>query len=364
MIVYAYEEEWLSTPESFAQRWNERPFLVIWEVTRRCALACRHCRAAAHSRWDRSELSTEAGRRFLEQVAELGPKVMVLTGGDPFARGDLLELVRFGVKECGLNLALSPSATPEFLEAPLMAFAEAGVRRVSFSLDGAEEATHDAFRGVAGTWRRTMTAVAKARGAGLEVQINTTLGAMNVHEFEGLERVVEEIRPAMWNVFFLVPTGRGRREVGLGAEETERILERLAAVEQEAPFAVKTTEAPQFRRVALQRWRKIGGRRPPRSLGVGDGRGCVFVSHRGEVFPSGFLPVPCGNIQERSVGKIYRQHYVFRQLRDADQLKGKCGRCEYRWMCGGSRARAFAVKGDYLASEPSCPYQPGGVDGC
>lgn len=344
--------------------WNECPYIVIWEVTRRCALACRHCRASAHSRPDRFELSTSEGKGLLQQIAELGPKILVLTGGDPFARADLLELVQHATRTLGLQVALSPSATPTLLEAPLSRFVEAGVRRISLSLDAATEARHDAWRGVAGTWRRTLTAVAQARGCGLEVQINSTLGAFNADTFDALKDRMVEIEPALWNLFFLVPTGRGRREAMLEPEATERLLERLADFQQEAPFAVKTTEAPQFRRVALQRWRARGGHCRPSTLGVGDGRGFVFISHRGEVFPSGFLPIPCGNIRERSLSSIYRHHYVFRQLRDPDQLKGKCGRCEFRTLCGGSRARAFAVSGDYLAPEPTCPYQPNGGAPC
>ncbi len=344
--------------------WDQHPFIVIWEVTRRCALACRHCRASAHSRPNPFELSNAEGKLLLRQIADLGPKVVVLTGGDPFARPDLLDLVRCGTQEHGLQIALSPSATPEFLSARLAEYVEAGVRRISFSLDGATEASHDAFRGVPGTWRRTLAAVTKARGSGLEVQINTTIGTFNADEFNALEDLIGEMNPAMWNLFFLVPTGRGRRETTLSAEHTERMLERLADLQQEAPFELKTTEAPQFRRVALQRWRERGGHRRPSTLAVGDGRGFVFISHRGEVYPSGFLPVPCGNIREKPLATIYRRHHVFRQLRDPDQLKGKCGRCEFRAICGGSRARAFAESGDYLAPEPTCPYQPNGGRAC
>lgn len=358
MIAFSETKLEVTEGRGVGEAWAERPFIVIWEVTRRCALACRHCRAAAHDWADRFELSGEEGRDLLEQMAALGPKVVVLTGGDPFAREDLLELVRYGMGRCGLNVALSPSATPAFLRAPLEAYVGAGVKRISFSLDGASEASHDAFRGVPGTWQRTMAAVARARGCGMEVQINTTLGAVNGGEFEGMIEVMRRLRPTLWNVFFLVPTGRGRREVCMSPEETERVLWRLAELEQEGEFAVKTTEAPQFRRVALQRWRERGGLKRPVTLGVGDGRGFVFVSHRGEVYPSGFLPVPCGNVRDRKLGEIYRRHPVFRQLRDPDELKGKCGRCEFRGICGGSRARAFAVHGDFLASEPTCPYVP------
>lgn len=224
--------------------WNACPYLVIWEVTRRCTLACRHCRASAHPRPDRFELSTQEGKQLLQQIADLGPKLVVLTGGDPFHRPDLLDLVRHATGHLGLKVALSPSATPALLEAPLADFVEAGVRRISLSLDAATEARHDAFRGIRGTWRRTLTAVAKARGVGLEVQINSTVGGFNADEFPAMAGLMREINPVMWNLFFLVPTGRAQREATLGPEATERILEHLADLQQEAPFAVKTTEAP------------------------------------------------------------------------------------------------------------------------
>jgi radical SAM protein with 4Fe4S-binding SPASM domain len=341
--------------------WDQRPFLVIWEVTRRCALACRHCRASAHPQRDSGELSTQQGKKLLADIARLKPMILVLTGGDPALRRDLFELVEFGIQELDLHIALSPSATPALLRLPLDQFYQVGVRRISLSLDGATQSSHDTFRGVKGTWDWTMAAIAQARDAGVEVQINTTLTHTSGSEFAAMADLMHRLEPTLWNLFMLVPTGRGHNETGLNPHATEKILHELAALQQTAPFALKTTEAPQFRRIAMQRWREKGGTRFPASLGVGDGKGFVFVSHHGEIYPSGFLPIPCGQFPEISLIDVYRNHSVFRQLRNPDLLKGKCGRCEFRSICGGSRARAFAVHNDFLAEEPTCPYQPQGL---
>ena len=335
---------------------SQRPFLVIWEVTRACHLACHHCRAVARPRPHPDQLTTGEGLRLIDQVVRLNPALFILTGGDPVLRDDLLELIGHASAR-GLRVGLSPSATPRLMRTDFGALARAGVRRMSLSLDGPTEAEHDAFRGVPGAWRWTFRAVERAREAGISLQINTTVSRRNLHRLAASEEVLAGIAPEMWSVFLLVPTGRAEAGEMPSADETEAFLDALHAAAGRLPFPVKTTEAHQYRRIQLQRGGtpRRGMRAPP---GVADGRGFVFVSHRGEICPSGFLPLVAGNVRTDELGTIYREAPWFRALRDPARFSGKCGRCEFRNVCGGSRARAFACTGDPLASDPSCPYEP------
>ena len=344
-------------PRRMTSPFAERPFIIIWEVTRACALACRHCRAEAIHRRDPRELRGEAVANFLDQVARAQPKVFVLTGGDPMMRPDLIEIVA-GATQRGLQVAISPSATPRFVKADLCRFREVGLKRVSLSIDGATQESHDAFRGVPGTWDRTMESIFAAREAGLEVQINTTFTRHNVGEFDAFVRLLAEIRPSLWSVFQLVPTGRAKTEDLLSGEELETLFERLYALSVRVPYPIKTTEGQHYRRVAMQQWRRNPSHPKPVLLPVNDGNGFVFVSHTGDIQPSGFLPITAGNVRHDELLDVYRESPLFRELRDADLLKGKCARCEFRALCGGSRARAYAMTGDYLAEEPLCTYQP------
>lgn len=337
--------------------WTEHPFIIIWEVTRACALACRHCRAEAIHRRDPRELRDSDLERVLDQVARAKPKVFVLTGGDPMMRTDLLDIV-FGATQRGLDVAMSPSATPRFVKADLCRFREAGLKRVSLSLDGATRESHDAFRGVPGTWDRTMESIGAAREAGLEVQINTTFTRHNLAEFAAFTALLDRIRPALWSVFQLVPTGRAKRGDLLDAAEMELLFERLYALSRRVPYPIKTTEGQHYRRVALQQWRQNPDGQKPMLFPVNDGNGFVFISHTGDIQPSGFLPLTAGNVRHHELLDVYRHAPLFRELRDASLLRGKCARCEYRALCGGSRARAFAMSGDYLAEEPLCIYEP------
>lgn len=332
------------------------PFIVIWEVTRACSLACRHCRAAANPSRHPLELNTDESFRFIEQVERCRPKLFVITGGDPIRRLNLETLVRYATDR-SLRVSLSPSATPEFARLDLSEFREAGVERISLSLDGASRETHDRFRGVPGTWNWTMEAIANAALAGIPVQINTTFTRQNISEFDQFVRLLDEIRPVLWSVFQLVPTGRGRVEDLLTAEEMEGLFERLAWLSLKATYDIKTTEGQHYRRVVLQQngVRNASSRAP---LGINDGKGFVFVSHIGNIQPSGFLPLTAGNVRKDELLDVYRGSPLFRELRNPSLLKGKCSRCEFRSICGGSRARAYAMTGDYLAEEPLCVYQP------
>ncbi|MBB5350502.1 radical SAM protein [Haloferula luteola] len=338
---------------------SQRPFLVFWEVTRACALACRHCRAEAQPRRHPDELDALEARELMKQLAELAPPMLILTGGDPLMRRDVLELARYG-SDLGLRVGLSPSATPRLLNTDFHRIREAGIQRISLSLDGACAETHDRFRGVGGTFEQTLQAVERAHHAGLSIQINTTLTGANREEFPAFKELMFRLKPAMWSVFLLVPTGRAGAKEMASPEAIEGVFQELADLVGEAPFAVKTTEGHHFRRVLAQRGKGgTRGRQGMRSpLGIRDGRGVMFISHTGEVSPSGFLPLVCGNVRSSHPGEIYRHHPLFVSLRDSDALGGKCGRCEFRRICGGSRARAYGVTGDPFAEDPSCIYQP------
>jgi radical SAM protein len=360
---------------------GDRPFIVIWEVTRACQLACVHCRADAIRHRDPLELDTDRGKALLADLAAFGaPRpLVVLTGGDPLERPDLAELVSYGTG-LGLSVALSPSVTPRLTRAALADLAAAGAKAVSISLDGATAGAHDGFRNVEGVFGATMDALADVRALGLRLQINTTVTADTAWELPGILRIVLEAHASLWSVFFLVPTGRGARLAPLSAAQEEDVLHWLYDVS--TLVAVKTTEAPQFRRIALQRahgrtvppatdlGRWLGSqvsaimtdaprtrpRRPP--IDVNSGRGFAFIDHRGSVFPSGFLPQSVGSLHDRPFSEIYRTAPLLRALRDPQRLGGKCGVCEFRDVCGGSRSRAFAETGDPLAADPGCSYLP------
>lgn len=341
---------------------NQRPFIVIWETTRACRLACRHCRAAAQNHRHPLELTTEEGYAFLDQVSRAEPTVFIFTGGDPIRRPDLKPLIRYAADK-GLRVGLSPSATPDFAAADLGELKRLGVDRISLSLDGASRRTHDRFRGIKGTWDWTMVSIGAAARAGLPIQINTTFTRQNIGEFDDFVRLLERVKPVLWSVFQLVPTGRGKTRDLLTADELEDLFVRLCDLSATAPFDIKTTEGHHYRRVVMQRRGAAAAHTARAPLGINDGKGFVFVSHLGEIYPSGFLPLSAGNVRSSELGDVYRNHVLFQQLRDPALLKGKCGRCEFNRICGGSRARAYALTGDYLAEEPLCVYQPGRSDG-
>lgn len=345
------------------------PFTVAWEITRACALACLHCRAEAQPRRDPRELTTDEGLRLIDEVAAMGTPVLVITGGDPLMRPDCFEFIAHA-RARGLQVGFSPSATGRLTRDALRRACDAGTHRLHLSLDGATAETHDRFRGVRGSFARTWQAIHAARDLDLPFQIGTTVSRVNVHELPMLADLVAESGAVMWSVFFLVPTGRAQQAQMLDAAEHERVMGWLAELADSAPYDVRTTAGMQFRRILAQRAAARGGpahiagagfsfgsgSRPVRA--VNDGDGFCFVSHIGDVCPSGFLQLSAGNVRERPLAEIYRDAPLFRRLRDRALLKGRCRVCEYREVCGGSRARAWAVTGDELAEDPSCSWVP------
>ncbi|MFC7019381.1 MULTISPECIES: TIGR04053 family radical SAM/SPASM domain-containing protein [Haloarcula] len=341
---------------------DERPLVLIWEVTQACGLACKHCRADAKPQRHPEELSTAEGETLLEDASEFGDgQLVVLSGGDPLARDDVADLVEYGTDR-GLRMTLTPSGTSSLTRERLADLSAAGLKRLALSLDGASEAAHDGFRGVSGSFESTMAAAEAARDLDIPLQVNTTVCAETVSELPAIRDRVEELEAVLWSVFFLVPVGRGRVLTPVDPARAERVMAWLHEVREAAPFGVKTTEAPHFRRVGIQD--REGDSTPPRRrTGVRAGKGFAFVSHTGEVYPSGFLPQSAGNVREASVVSVYRDSSLFQRLRDDDALTGKCGACEYRSVCGGSRSRAYATTGDPLAADPLCAYDPEGFDG-
>lgn len=349
---------------------HHAPFLVIWEVTRACALACVHCRADSIPRRDPRELTTEEGFRLIDQVRAFGevPPLFVLTGGDPMRRPDLAELVRYAAAK-QMIVALTPSGTAAATRARLTELKEAGLSRIAVSLDGPDAETHDAFRGVRGSYGWTMKIIDAAIELGLPLQINTTMSRITRPSIEAMAQRIRELPIALWAVFFLVRTGRGAALEQVTADECEDVLTYLYNLSLTAPFGIKTTEAPQYHRVIWQHEHGSLNRdlqpvntratrlRSPRS--VNDGNGFLFVNHHGDVCPSGFLELPCGNVRTGDAVSIYRDDQIFRRLRDSNALTGKCGRCEFRDICGGSRGRAYAATGSLVASDPLCVYDPG-----
>ena len=347
------------------------PLMLYYEVTQACDLVCKHCRASAQEDPAPGELTFEQSKALIDQAATFPRRPMVvMTGGDPLKRADLFELIRHAA-DSGLGVALTPSATPLATLEAFRRAQEAGVRALGISLDGADAQTHDAFRGWEGSFDRTLGMLADAHRLGLAVQVNTTITRRNLHQIDAMAELLCDRRIAMWSVFFLVPVGRGVEEERIRPGEYEIAFERLWHHARCQPYGVKTTEAPHYRRYVLERGGDplagpqneadgAGGRRVHRApLGVGDGKGVMFLSHVGEIYPAGFLPLACGRFPQDSLVDVYQNHPTFLALRDPDRFKGICGICEYRYVCGGSRARAYAVTGDPLAAEPDCVYVPG-----
>ncbi len=359
----------------FQSDFSRAPLLVIWETTRSCALACRHCRAEAELGRRPDELSTAEGLALIDSIAGMGTPIVVLSGGDPLNRPDLDELVIHG-KRRGLRVGTIPAATPSLTRERLARLQAAGLDQVALSLDGPTAQVHDGFRRVPGAFDKTLEAARWARELGLPLQLNTCFSQWNIGALEEMISLVASLGVVFWEVFFLVPVGRGRELGGLAPEQFEAFFERLSELERTASFIVKLTEGQHYRRFLARKARASpepvhAGRRPgpagaPRGISggahttrvaVNAGKGFAFVDYKGDVCPSGFLPVAAGNVRRAGLAEIYRDSPVFRDLRDPAKLTGRCGGCEYRAVCSGSRARAWAVTGDMFAEDPACAYR-------
>ena len=344
------------------------PLLIYWEATQSCELACIHCRATAMARRDAQELTTSEAKGLFEQIASFQGRPqphLVITGGDPLQRPDLFELIGYA-RGLGLSVSATPAGTALLTEKVINQFKEAGISSLALSLDGSTPELHDAFRGVKGSYRWTMDGARAIINQGIPLQINTMVTESALPDLPAVHQVIQGMGITRWALFFLIATGRGRTLAQVTPEASERMLNWLWEVNRarDTSFMIKTTEAHHYRRIAVQRMQRhmseadIFATPVGRGFGIRDGNGIVFVSHRGEVYPSGFLPLSAGSVREHSLVELYRESPLFQKLRDAEQLTGKCGDCSFRIICGGSRARAYAATGDPMASDPLCVYQP------
>jgi AdoMet-dependent heme synthase len=347
---------------------NERPLVVLWEMTRACDLTCLRCPSAARLQRSPLELNTEEARRLIDDVAELRPPIFILTGGDPLKRFDVYHLVSHAADR-QLRPAMTASPSALVTRTAVSELKSAGLTRLAVSLDGSLPEIHDGFRALRGSFARTLELLHWVNEAGLPVQVNTCVSRRNLRDLENLAGLLEQFRIVLWSAFFFVPKGPAEFTDMPSAREFEEAFATLNRLSRRVPFRIKTTEAQHYRRFVLQhRYQHevtmgldsahTGADRASAMLPINEGRGMIFVSHSGEVFPSGFLPISAGNVRNLPLAEIYRNAPLLRSLRDSANLKGKCGACEFREICGGCRARAYAVTGDMFAEDPGCAYRP------
>ncbi|MCD6138629.1 MAG: heme b synthase [Deltaproteobacteria bacterium] len=339
--------------------------LVAWEVTTNCNLSCVHCRAAAGREHHSDEFDTQACFQVIDRICEVGNPVIILTGGEPLLRPDIMEIARYGTEK-GLRMVMGTNGTL-ITKTNAKQMVAAGIQRVSISLDGATARTHDQFRQVKGAFDGALRGIRHVKECGLDFQINTTITQQNLEEIPNIQQLAVELGAVAHHIFLLVPTGRGKYIVdrAISAEQYEETLNWFYEQRNKVPLQLKATCAPHYYRILRQRARQEGKQVTFQSHGLDAvTRGCLggisfcFISHTGVVQPCGFLDINCGNVRQTRFSRIWNESEVFNTLRDYDNLKGKCGRCEYRNVCGGCRARAYEATGDYMAEEPLCMYQP------
>ena len=339
--------------------------LVAWEITRNCNLSCVHCRAAATHGPYTGELDTQACLTLLDQISEAGDPIVILTGGEPLLRSDIFEVARYGTDK-GLRMVMAPNGT--LIDASMaQKMADAGIKRISISLDGATAERHDKFRGVDGAYDGALNGIEHAKAAGIEFQINTTITQANLEEIPRIQELAVELGAVAHHIFLLVPTGRGKYIVdqAITAEQYEETLNWFYDQRDKTPLQLKATCAPHYYRILRQRAKEEGKTVTFQTHGLDavtrgclGGTGFCFISHRGIVQPCGFLNVDSGDVTKTSFVDIWRDSTVFNNLRSFNDLEGKCGECGYKRVCGGCRARAYEATGDYMAEEPLCSYQP------
>jgi radical SAM protein len=347
--------------------YSRNPIIVYWEMTQACALACRHCRAEAVSTPHPDELSHAESKTLLRQIAAFDKPLphLILTGGDPLRRPDLYNIIE-EAHMLELTVSITPSATADLTLDVLAKLKEHGIESLGLSLDGSTAARHEAVRGVEGCFDWTINAAKAAGQLGLPIQINTLVSQETLDDLPAIYELLKTFPVMRWSLFFLIAVGRGKELQPVSPEQGEECMNWVYDMSSTAPFAIKTTEAPSYRRIALNRMRASGKTASEieqtsvyRGFGIRDGHGVVFISNQGYIYPAGFLPLVVGSVRRDHLVDIYRNSPMFQALHTPAQFRGKCGRCEYRILCGGSRARAFAHTGDALASDPFCAYEPG-----
>ncbi len=357
-----------SKPSHVPRNFAESPMLVYWEMTTACALACRHCRAEAMAVRHPQELNHEESRALLRQIVAFGqpqPHV-ILTGGDPLMREDLYDLID-EAHTLGLEVSITPAATQNLTREVIAQLKAHGIQSLGLSLDGSTPERHEAVRGVKGCFDWTMKAAQWAAEFDMPIQVNTLVAEQTADDLPAVYELLKTVKVMRWSLFFLIAVGRGKMLEEVSPARGEELMNWTYDLAKVAPFAIKTTEAPSYRRIALNRMRgeglvpeQIKHTDVYHGFNIRDGHGIMFVSNTGDIYPAGFLPLTVGNVRQDDLADTYRNAPVFRSLHDPNQFKGKCGECEYRIICGGSRARAFAYTGDALESDPFCPYQPEG----
>ena len=339
------------------------PNVIAWESTRACNFACVHCRAQAQKLPALNQLTTQEALNLVDQIADLCKPVLIISGGDPLQRKDIFEIASHASSR-GIRVVMSPSGsdiTPDVIGK----MKASGVKMISISLDGSKPEIHDNFRGVPGAFELAMKNMSYARQGDLPFRVNTTVTQHNLGDLSGILQLAAKVGAQEWDVFMLVPTGRGKVEMEISPSQYEETLQFIYNASHTSPIPIKMTCAPQYMRVIAQQQQKELTQ--PVTRGVGrhtGGRGCMagngfcFISHIGEVFGCGFLTIPAGNIRHQSFKQIYQQSPLFVELRKHNLLKGKCGACEYKTICGGCRARALSIHKNHLEEEPYCVYTP------
>ncbi|MBI5305159.1 MAG: TIGR04053 family radical SAM/SPASM domain-containing protein [Chloroflexi bacterium] len=349
-----------------ARDYSDRPMIVYWEMTQACGLACRHCRAEAMPLPHPLQLDTAESKHLLRQIAAFGEPLphLILTGGDPLQRTDLFELID-EARNLGLQVSITPSATQNVTYDILARLKEHGIASLGLSLDGASATTHDAVRGIPGCFDWTIRAAQLAAEFDFPIQVNTLVAQETADDLPATYELLKSLKVMRWSLFFLIAVGRGKVLQPVSPARGEALMNWVYDLTRDAPFAIKTTEAPSYRRIALNRMRAEG--MTPEQIqrtsvyhgfGIRDGHGIVFVANYGDIYPAGFLPAFAGNIRRDNLVDVYRRAPIFRALHNPNVFEGKCGYCEHRVICGGSRARAFAFTGNALASDPFCSYEP------
>jgi AdoMet-dependent heme synthase len=349
-------------PRDYAQT----PLNIYWEMTQSCSLACRHCRATAMPNPHPNEMTYEESIAFLHQIPEFGEPMpqLILTGGDPLNRPDL-DLLIDEARKLGIGVSITPAATARLTRELLMRLKARGVDALGLSLDGSTAQKHDSIRGVPGTFDRTLLAMQWAKELEFPLQVNTLAAGETVDDIPAIYELLKQYDIARWSLFFLISVGRGKVLEPMEEAPGKKLMGWIYETARQAPFVVATTEAPSYRRFALEKMRSEGmtGEQIKRSgsyrsFGIRDGHGIVFVSNTGDICPAGFLPVVAGNVRTNRLADVYRNSKVFRELHNPTEFHGRCGYCEYHAICGGSRARAYAATGDALGEDPFCTYEP------
>lgn len=363
----------MANPGAFTQNcgghrsdYSLNPALVYWEMTRACSLACRHCRAEAISTPQEWELTFAESKSLLLQIAGFQRPLphLILTGGDPLQRADLYNLID-EARRLQLRVSITPSTTPILTSDVMRKLRDHEIESIGLSLDGSNAARHDALRGVEGCFDRAISAIRSASNLGFPIQINTLVSRETAGDLPHIYELLKVLPITCWSLFFLISIGRGKLLQPIAADQGEKCMNWIYELSQIAPFRIKTTEAPSYRRVALDRMRREGRTAQEikqssvyRGFEIRDGNGVIFISNQGDIYPAGFLPLKVGNVRTDHLVDVYRHFPLFRALHCPSEFRGKCGQCEYGAICGGSRARAFAFAGDPLASDPFCPYVP------